>query len=68
MRCDCGGKTKVLETRVNLRRRECLSCGSRFWTEEVWVGSADPVSEPKRDPVGLNWTNPFNVSPTTRRN
>jgi transcriptional regulator NrdR family protein len=46
MKCQCGGETKVIETRMgeaNLRRRrECLKCQERFTTYELRV---DSVSE-----------------------
>jgi transcriptional regulator NrdR family protein len=31
----CDGKTTVVETRGTFRRRRCLACGGRFYTEEV---------------------------------
>lgn len=39
MLCECGGDTKVYDSRLNedgniLRRRECKSCGCRFGTLE----------------------------------
>ncbi len=37
MKCDCGSKTRVLDTRGVHRRRECLKCCMRFSTEEVIV-------------------------------
>jgi len=37
MKCDCGSKTRVLDTRGVHRRRECLKCCMRFSTEEVVV-------------------------------
>jgi len=37
MKCDCGSKTRVLDTRGVNRRRECLKCCMRFSTEEVVV-------------------------------
>ena len=37
MKCDCGGNTRVLDSRGVNRRRECLKCFMRFSTEEVIV-------------------------------
>ena len=37
MKCDCGGNTRVLDSRGVNRRRECLKCFMRFSTEEVVV-------------------------------
>ena len=37
MKCDCGGNTRVLDSRGVSRRRECLKCYMRFSTEEVVV-------------------------------
>lgn len=37
MKCDCGGNTRVLDSRGVNRRRECLQCFMRFSTEEVVV-------------------------------
>ena len=37
MKCDCGSKTRVLDSRGVCRRRECLQCFMRFSTEEVVV-------------------------------
>ena len=37
MKCDCGGNTRVLDSRGVFRRRECLKCCMRFSTEEVVV-------------------------------
>jgi transcriptional regulator NrdR family protein len=37
MKCDCGGNTRVLDSRGVSRRRECLKCCMRFSTEEVIV-------------------------------
>ena len=54
MKCDCGGRTRVLDSRGDYRRRECLTCGVRFSTAETVVGrqgvhmQAEPVAEKKR--------------------
>ena len=37
MKCDCGGNTRVMDSRGVFRRRECLKCFMRFSTEEVVV-------------------------------
>ena len=38
MHCpECGGKTKVRETRGLIRKRTCLDCGHRFRTNEVEI-------------------------------
>jgi len=45
MKCKCGGKTDVRDTRVSVeggesfarRRRECLKCGARFSTIEIFI-------------------------------
>jgi len=41
MKCDCGSKTRVLDSRGVNRRRECLQCFMRFSTEEVIVTKSD---------------------------
>ena len=41
-RCECGGMTRVYETRGWFRRRECLRCGSRFRTLEKVYGPKKP--------------------------
>ena len=47
MKCDCGGNTRVLDSRGVLRRRECLTCGARFsTTEEVII--TKPVKSPEK--------------------
>lgn len=51
----CHGDSKVLETRPAAggvrRRRECLSCGTRFATREVCVEAAKPREEKKLPPL-----------------
>lgn len=53
MVCECGAKTRVLETRfrrredvgpIIFRRRQCLECGSKFVTYEVRL-DYDPDNE-----------------------
>ena len=46
MKCDCGGNTRVLDSRGVLRRRECLKCHMRFSTEEVII--TKPVKSPEK--------------------
>ena len=46
MKCDCGGKTRVLDSRGVNRRRECLKCHMRFSTEEVII--TKPVKSPEK--------------------
>ena len=40
----CGGKTKVVDSRVEvdnvLRRRNCIECGYRIYTEEIETANA----------------------------
>ena len=48
MKCDCGGKTRVLDSRGVLRRRECLKCHMRFSTEEVVVTKPVKFIEKKK--------------------
>lgn len=66
MFCDtCGGRTRVLETRDNVRLRHCTGCDDKFWTEEMrsdWV--AVPGRGEKVQPRASrrrNWNNPFNI-------
>ena len=47
MKCDCGGNTRVLDSRGVLRRRECLTCGARFSTTEAVVVTK-PVKSPEK--------------------
>ena len=35
----CDGDTHVIDTRKTRRRRECKSCGFRFFTEELIEGA-----------------------------
>lgn len=46
MKCECGGDTKVFDSRPSgdnvWRRRECLKCGRRFATYEL---RADDINE-----------------------
>ena len=46
MKCDCGGNTRVMDSRGVLRRRECLKCTMRFSTEEVII--TKPVKSPEK--------------------
>ena len=46
MKCDCGGNTRVLDSRGVCRRRECLTCFMRFSTEEVII--TKPVKSPEK--------------------
>lgn len=46
MKCDCGGDTRVMDSRGVRRRRECLKCTMRFSTEEVIV--TKPVKSPEK--------------------
>jgi transcriptional regulator NrdR family protein len=46
MKCDCGGNTRVLDSRGVLRRRECQKCTMRFSTEEVII--TKPVKSPEK--------------------
>ena len=48
MKCDCGGQTRVLDSRGVLRRRECLKCFMRFSTEEVVVTKPVKFIEKKK--------------------
>jgi transcriptional regulator NrdR family protein len=48
MKCDCGGNTRVLDTRGVHRRRECLKCCMRFSTEEVVVTKPVKFVEKKK--------------------
>lgn len=43
MKCPiCGGKTKVIDSRKNQRRRECINCLTRFnTTEKIIMSSLD---------------------------
>ena len=48
MKCDCGSKTRVLDSRGVFRRRECLKCCMRFSTEEVVVTKPVKFIEKKK--------------------
>lgn len=48
MKCDCGSKTRVLDSRGVSRRRECLKCFMRFSTEEVVVAKPVKFTEKKK--------------------
>lgn len=48
MNCDCGSKTRVLDSRGVSRRRECLKCFMRFSTEEVVVTKPVKFIEKKK--------------------
>jgi len=48
MKCDCGSKTRVLDSRGVNRRRECLKCCMRFSTEEVVVTKPVKFIEKKK--------------------
>lgn len=48
MKCDCGSKTRVLDSRGSNRRRECLKCFMRFSTEEVVVTKPVKFIEKKK--------------------
>jgi len=56
MKCDCGGGTKVIDSRVQpdkilKRRRKCLVCGTRFTTIEVRSDVIRPEPNIKPKPV-----------------
>ena len=36
---DCGGNTRVIDSRSAIRRRQCQKCGLRFTTEERVKGN-----------------------------
>lgn len=72
MLCQCGGKTVVLETRVDRRRRACKECLTQVWTVEqidesiklpkVKAGTTKIASKrPVRQYASLNWSNPFEI-------
>lgn len=44
----CDGKTRVYETRVELRRRQCVACGHQFATEEIEYDGQWSYRERKR--------------------
>lgn len=48
MKCDCGSKTRVLDSRGVCRRRECLKCFMRFSTEEIVVTKPVKFIEKKK--------------------
>ena len=48
MKCNCGSKTRVLDSRGVFRRRECLKCCMRFSTEEVVVTKPVKFIEKKK--------------------
>jgi len=48
MKCNCGGKTQVLDRRGEYRRRECLKCKNRFSTKEIVVVRARNKTQPKK--------------------
>lgn len=41
-------KSKVLETRQHFRRRECLECKGKFWTEETIVENPNVWKKKKK--------------------
>lgn len=45
MLCECGGNTRVAETRGAYRRRECLICLQRFWTEEARMTTSPVIPQ-----------------------
>ena len=47
MKCDYEGRTCVLDSRGDYRRRECLTCGARFSTTEAVVVTK-PVKSPEK--------------------
>lgn len=60
MNCKCGSKTRVLETRIEMRRRECISCGERFWTQEI-KSDHGPTYIPRSKRDKILWHNPFSM-------
>jgi transcriptional regulator NrdR family protein len=49
MKCSCGEKTLILETRhgkdFKKRRRHCPACGNRFTTKESYAERFDLIKE-----------------------
>lgn len=43
----CGAESKVIDTRGGRRRRECVSCSTRYSTVEVMAGDARKYSKPR---------------------
>lgn len=60
MNCECGSKTRVLETRREMRRRECERCGERFWTQEI-KSDHGPTYFSRKKHAKINWNNPFAI-------
>jgi len=49
MECECGGDTQVIDSRAApqgriIRRRRCLSCGTRFSTYEMTTVALDALN------------------------
>jgi hypothetical protein len=66
MKCvKCGSKTHVLRTDHTVRRRECLSCGHRFSTEEIVCDEPQVQTIPKPEKVKpkVERTAPAKTSP-----
>lgn len=55
MNCDCGGRTRVIDTRGNWRRRKCLGCGKRFNTEEVLTTATPSVITEDKEKSKEKW-------------
>lgn len=41
----CGGRTNVLETRANRRRRRCVTCDFRYSTQEVLESEVERTAD-----------------------